>query len=127
MHELFRKCPTKELVVEIMNKLIFVALFLSAAAQAAPFVVSDPLDTRATHCGWKLNAGVRTDAVVHTVGGDKICRLDLAGLPVGSHTVSATAVAIDPTWGRMESPPSANFTFAVPGSLSAPVGLGLRP
>jgi hypothetical protein len=111
----------------MMNKLIFVALFISAAAQAAPFVVSDPLDTRATHCGWKLDAGVRTDVVVYLSGTDKICRLDLAGLPAGSHTVSATAVAIDPIWGRMESVPSANFTFVVPGSLSAPVGLGLRP
>ena len=110
-----------------MNKLIFIALFLSAAAQAAPFVVSDPLDTRTTHCGWKLDAGTRTDAVVYLSGTDKICRLDLAGLSAGSHTVSATAVAIDPTWGRMESPTSANFTFAVPGSLSAPAGLGLKP
>jgi hypothetical protein len=109
-----------------MKKLILVTLFLSMAAQATPFVVSDPLDSRATHCGWKLDAGVRTDAVVYLSGADKICRLDLAGLTAGSHTVSATAVAIDPTWGRMESAPSANFTFAAPGSLSAPVGLGLR-
>ena len=127
MHEFFRRCTIQELVVETMKSLILVTLFLSAIAQAAPFVVSDPLDTRATHCGWKIGDGARTDVVVHTVGDDKICRLDLVGLPAGSHTVSATAVAIDPTWGRMESPPSANFTFAVPGSLSAPVGLGLRP
>ena len=110
-----------------MNKLIFVALFLSAAAQAAPYVVSDPLNPRATHCGWKIGDGERTDVLVHTMGADKICRIDVGSLPVGSHTVSATTVAIDPIWGRDDSVPSANFTFAVPGSLSAPVGLGLRP
>jgi hypothetical protein len=99
----------------------------SSAALSAPYVVSGPLDPRATHCGWKLDAGARTDVVVHTVADNKVCRLDLAGLPVGSHTVSATAVAIDPIWGRMESVPSANFTFAVPGLPSAPIGLGLKP
>ena len=96
-------------------------------AIAAPFIVSDPLDARATHCGWKMDAGTRTDVAVAMSGTDKICKLDLAGLAAGSHTVSATAVANDPVWGRVESPASANFTFAVPSLLAAPPGLKLAP
>jgi hypothetical protein len=94
---------------------------------AAPFIVSDPLDPRATHCGWKMDAGTRTDVAAAMSGTDKICKLDLAGLAAGSHTVSATAVAVDPIWGRLESAASANFTFAVPTMPTVPSGLKLAP
>jgi hypothetical protein len=102
-------------------------LLLAATVYAAPFIVSDPVDTHATHCGWKMDAGARTDVAVVLSGTNKICKLDLAGLAAGSHTASATAVAIDPTWGRSESPASANFTFAVPSLPTVPSGLKLTP
>ena len=111
-----------------LKLIIGLAIFLvTTVAQAAPFIISDPVDARATHCGWKMDAGVRTDVAVVLSGTDKICKLDLAGLATGSHTVSATAVAIDPVWGRQESPASANFPFVVPTTPVTPPGLRLAP
>ena len=111
-----------------MNKRPFLLglLLVSPASLAAPFVVSAPLDPAATHCGWSMDAGTRTDAPVALSGTNKICKLDLANLAVGSHTVTATAVALDAAWGRRESGPSALFTFAVPPILAAPTGLVLQ-
>ena len=94
---------------------------------AAPFIVSDPLDSRATHCGWKFNAEARVDVLVALSGTDKICKVDLAGRAVGSYTVTVTAVAVDHAWGRLESAPSAPFAFAVPSAAGAPGNLRLVP
>jgi len=97
-------------------------LAVQATALAAPFVSSDPVDDWATHCGWQLNEQPRVDV---PVGADKVCKLDLGGLSAGSYTVSTTAVVITPFFSRMESLPSPNFTFSVPGIPSAPTGLHL--
>ena len=108
----------------------FIALALIAfASQAmtAPFVVSDPVDPTATHCGFKMDTAARADVPVATSGTNKICRLDLAGVAVGSHTVTATVVVVDTIWGRRESPASANFTFAVSAMPPGPGGLKLVP
>lgn len=110
-----------------MRYLVALGLLVSCAVQAAPFVVSGPLDARATHCGFATDGGARTDIVVATSGTDKICKMDLAGLTTGSHVVNATAVAVDAVWGRLESAPSANFTFAVPTIPAVPSGLKLTP
>jgi hypothetical protein len=110
-----------------MKLLLAVFLMLAANVSAAPFIVSDPLDPRATHCGWKFNAEARVDVPVALSGTDKICKVDLAGRAPGSYTINATAVAVDPLWGRMESAPSANFTQAVPGQLGSPSGLVIVP
>ncbi len=106
--------------------IVFGALCATSVA-AAPFIVSDPLDTRATHCGWKFNTDARVDVPVALSGTDKICKVDLAGKTVGTYTITATAVAVDPVWGRMESAPSANFTLSVPGPLAIPPGLRIVP
>ena len=111
-----------------MKRLLGLSLLLAATyASAAPFIVSDPLDPRATHCGWKFNAEARTDVPAALSGTNKICKVDLAGRAPGSYTINATAVAVDPVWGRMESAPSANFTQAVPGTPGAPSGLVIVP
>jgi hypothetical protein len=111
-----------------MKRLLALSLMLAAAyASAAPFIVSDPIDPKATHCGWKFNAEARVDVPVALSGTDKICKVDLAGRAPGSYTINATAVAVDPLWGRMESAPSANFTQAVPGQLGSPSGLVIVP
>jgi hypothetical protein len=107
--------------------LIALAAFASQAALASPFIVSDPVDPTVTHCGFKLDAGSRADVPIAMSGPSKICRLDIAGVAVGSHIVNATAVAIDTVWGRRESPASPNFTFSVPTIPTAPAGLGLQP
>jgi hypothetical protein len=110
-----------------MRYLAILGLLGPCVTQAAPFVVSGPLETRATHCGFAMDGGARSDIVVATSGTDKICKMDLAGLATGSHVVNATAVANDAVYGRLESPPSANFTFAVPTIPVVPSGLKLTP
>lgn len=107
---------------------VAIAMLLAAGTvYAAPFVVSGPLDARATHCGWALDSGERSDSPVAASGADKICKLDLAGLAAGPHTITATAVAVDTIWGRLESAASAPFAFDVPTTPSAPSGLRLVP
>ena len=111
-----------------MRILATTLLVLAATyASAAPFIVSDPVDSRATHCGWKSNADARVDVPVALSGTDKICKLDLAGKAVGTYTITANAVANDPVWGRMESVPSANFMLLVPGQAAPPSGLRIVP
>ena len=99
----------------------------TSLAVAAPFVVSDPLDDRATHCGWVKDGGARADVPVVVTPAGKVCKWDLAGFTAGAHTVNATAVAIDPIWGRLESAPSAPFGFSVPTAPKVPSGLALTP
>jgi hypothetical protein len=111
----------------IARFLVCMVAMMSGAVLAAPFIVSDPLDPRATHCGWQFNSDARVDAPVALSGTDKICKVDLAGRAVGSYTVTATAVAIDPSWGRLESASSAPFVFAVPSVAGAPSNLRLVP
>jgi hypothetical protein len=112
----------------MMKRLLAISLLLAATyASAAPFIVSDPLDTRTTHCGWQFNAEARVDVPVALSGADKICKVDLAGRAIGTYTITATAVAVDPVWGRMESAPSENFTLTVPGQPASPSGLRIVP
>jgi hypothetical protein len=102
----------------------------SSAALSAPFIVSDPLDSRATHCGFQVDDAARKDVPVATTGTtntSKICRYDAASLTDGPHTITATAVAIDPTWGRLESAPSAPFALTKPASPGVPTGFKLVP
>jgi hypothetical protein len=111
-----------------MKRLLALSLMLAATyVSTAPFIVSDPIDPRATHCGWKFNSEARTDVPVALSETDKICKVDLAGRAVGTYTITATAVAVDPVWGRMESAPSANFTLSVPGKPTSPPGLRIVP
>lgn len=110
-----------------MRRLLVLLVLASPAVLASPFIVSDPVDPAVTHCGFKLDAAARADVPIAMSGPSKICRLDIAGVAVGSHTVNATAVAIDTVWGRRESPASTNFTFSVPTIPTVPAGLGLQP
>jgi hypothetical protein len=64
--------------------------------------------------------------VVAETGGN-ICKLDLAGLANGSHTVKATAIVNDPIWGSQESVESLPLSFVKPGLPANPGGLKLRP
>jgi hypothetical protein len=107
-------------------KTFLILSLLSFNAVAAPFIISDPLDSAVTHCGWKTDSGIRIDVPVALSGTDKICKLDLSNLVAGSHTLSATAVAIDPIFGRRESVPTANFLLVVPSVPALPSGLRLQ-
>ena len=100
-----------------MRALILAAV-LAQTAHAAPFLVMDvqPEADRCTVTG--LPAPV--PASVDEAAG--LCKFDLAGLPVGSYSVTATASNL---WGA--SAPSAPFAFTRPPSTSTPGGLRLVP
>ena len=110
-----------------MRKLMVVLMLMSTSALAAPFVVSDPLDPRATHCGILMDATAKVVIPVVAEAGGNICKFDLAGISNGAHTVKATAIAIDPIWGSQESVESLPLSFVKPGVPTAPGGLGLQP
>jgi hypothetical protein len=112
----------------MMKRLLALSLLLAATyASAAPFIVSDPLDPRVTHCNWQFNDEPNVETLVASHGADKICKIDLAGRPVGTYVVNAVAVADIPGWGRYGSAPSENFTLVVPGQPVAPSGLRIVP
>jgi len=109
--------------------LLFALCMFSAPLLANPFVVSDPVDARATHCGVFMDTASKLVIAVTAQGTDKICKHDLAGIGAGSHTVRMTAMVVgDPVWGDQESPQSVPFTFVKPTSPTvAPAGIRLAP
>lgn len=110
--------------------LLYLAMLVPMVAGAAPFVISDPsTDTpQPTHCGLLLDAAAKVDvAVAKDANGKAYCQFDMAGITTGAHTVKATFILVDPTWGRVESPVSVPLALTRPGSPTAPAGLGLKP
>ena len=111
-----------------MKKILALVLtLLSPMALSAPFVVSDPLDPRATHCGILMDVAPKVVIPVVAEAGGNICKFDLAGISNGSHTVKMTAIANDPIWGSQESAESVPLSFVRPAAPSVPAGLGLQP
>lgn len=111
-----------------MRKILLVVLMgFSATALSAPFVVSDPVDPAATHCGVFMDAQAKVTVQVTPDVAGKICKFDLAGIANGPHTVQMTAIINDPVWGVQESPKSLPLTFARPAAPVAPVGQRLTP
>ena len=112
-----------------MKYLLLFLFMLPGVSWSAPFVVSDWTLQDVTHCGQLFDTTPSIDVPVEvdlTLG--KRCKLDLAGLPAGTHTIKATFVrANDPVWGRLESVPSVPFTLVKPGTPTLPGGLHLIP
>ena len=95
---------------------------------AAPFVVSDPTLQGVTHCGYVLDGGVKVDSLVSVSPLGKSCKIDIGAVGVGNHSITASFVNIDPTYGRQESVQSAPLDFTVPAkSLNGTGVLRLVP
>lgn len=111
-----------------MKKLLVALLLCPAATIASPFIVTDPVDSRTTHCGVFVDAFPKQTIAVTLEGVNKTCKHDLAGITDGVHTVRITAiVANDPIWGSQESPQSAPLQFVKPATPPAPSGARLSP
>lgn len=111
-----------------MLKLILIALAGISAANAAPFIVSDPAPsgTVPTHCGVYLDGAARTDVAVTSDATGKYCKIDAAGVTVGAHTVALSFVINDAVWGNLEGPKSSPFPFSRPSAPTvAPGGTSL--
>jgi hypothetical protein len=109
-----------------MKKLALLALLLGANwASAAPFVESDPTTQTVSHCGVVIDTAAKYDVAVVA----SACKIDISGVTVGTHTIKATFVRIDPIWGRSESVFSLPLTFTRPAAVmpTAPVGLVIIP
>ena len=112
--------------------LVIVFLFLSTVfwtdeLRAAPNVMSDPTTQTVTHCGYMLDAQPKVDVPVATDAAGKFCKMDIANMPAGNHTIRATYVNIDPLWGRQESVPSLPLAVTKPSAPLAPLGLSVSP
>jgi hypothetical protein len=109
-----------------MKKLLVVLLFPCTAFAAK--VVSDPVDPGVTHCGFFLDGGVKLTVPVNVVGTVKNCELTLSDtLSNGAHTVTATAIIVDPVFGSRESPQSLPLSFVKPAAPATPAGVRLAP
>lgn len=107
-----------------MKRLLLLCLI--PCAQAAPFVVSDPVDPATTQCGVFLNAAPKVTIPVTVTSGVKTCKYDLATLASGTHSIRMTAITVnDPIWGSQESAQSLPLAFSKPGAPVAPGGLVL--
>ena len=97
----------------------FWSLVLSAAAFAQPFVVADVV-AGVSQCGVYLNAAPKVTVPASSL----LCKYDISGVSVGSHTIRMTAISVaDPIWGTQESVQSAALNFtrpAVPVTPSTP-------
>jgi len=102
-------------------------VFISLAV-AAPFVVSDPTLQGVTHCGSVLDGGTKVDSLVAVSPLGKSCKIDVGSAATGNHSITASFINIDPTYGRVESAMSAPLDFTVPGkSLNGTGALRLVP
>ena len=110
-----------------MKKLFAVLLLCATSTFAAPFIVSDPLDPRATDCGVFLDSAAKVVIPVTPMPAGNICKFDVGGVSNGSHTIKMTAIANDPVWGSQESDESLPLVFARPGQPTIPGGLKLAP
>jgi hypothetical protein len=108
---------------------MFLLTLVAAHATAAPFVISDAYTSglSPTHCGLLLDAQAKVDVpVALDAQGRPYCKFDLAPVATGAHRIRATAVIIDPVWGRLESAESLPFDFSRPGAPGVPSGLLIR-
>jgi len=118
--------------MKILSVLCLLALcllvFSCGVVHAAPFVVSDPTLQGVTHCGSVLDGGVKVDSIVAVSPLGKSCKIDIGTVGVGNHSIAASFVNIDPTYGRVESAMSVPLDFTVPSkTLNAPVVLKIAP
>ena len=110
-----------------MKRISLILAMFSASALAAPFVVTDPLDASATHCGVFLDAAPKQTVPVAVEGTNKICKFDVQGISNGSHSIRMTAISNDPIWGVQESPQSVPLAFVKPAAPATPAGIRLAP
>lgn len=95
---------------------------------ATPFVTSDPTAQKVTHCGILLDTGAKIEVPVVTVTPTTAkCSYDVGSVSIGTHTIKATFINVDPLWGKTESVYSLPLNFERPNSAisNAPTGLDI--
>lgn len=99
---------------------LFFLLLGPVITMATPYVVSDQTPQKVTHCGVVLDGGTKYDVPVATATPTTAtCKIDISAVSVGQHTIKASFVNIDPTWGRSESVFSSPLDFVRPDNVIA--------
>ena len=117
----------------LYTKLFLVSVLLwvpALAAFASPFVVSDPTTTAGiTHCAWYLDSTPRQLVPAPKDSSNRpYCSLDIEGISVGSHSVTAAFVRTDEIWGTEEGPKSSPLVFQRPAGVTvSPSRLTIKP
>jgi hypothetical protein len=106
-----------------ISALIALAFATSVQAQA-PHLYGNVEDV-VTHCGMVLDGAPKITAPI-VPGTPKQCKFSVSAVSVGPHTVTLTAIIMDPAgWVTEESAPSAPFLFTRPATPVAPTTLRL--
>lgn len=108
-----------------------IACLAALRAGAAPFLVADVCSPDADTCVFTTSAGAIVTSTVITDAGiglpacsNRVCKVDLAGSPVGQNSVKLRLRDADSVWGDS---PDVPFSFARPASISSPSGMRLVP
>lgn len=112
------------------KQIIAVALLLVCTVASAVTIVSDPttMSPQPTSCGWYMDGGAKEVlAVGKNTQNQAFCTKTIDTIAAGSHTVQASFVIEDSTWGTLEGPKSSPLAFTRPALSSAPSGLKLSP
>lgn len=107
---------------------LWACALVALPAWAAPSVVSDPTAQSAvTHCAWYLDGEARQLVEApKDARGRPYCRLDVAGVAAGAHSITAAFVITDPAWGEQEGPKADPLPFTRPAQPSKPSGLRVQ-
>src|SRR5215469_13930621 len=104
-----------------MKRLLLMFCLLATAAQAAPFLVSDPYvpasDPNLNPVSFVISGIGASDITINATtlsGGNRILQYDLATLPNGQYSVTAAAINIFGGESTFSAPPF-NFTKGLPG------------
>ena len=111
-----------------MRLLISISAFaLSLPAFSAPFLVTDPIDPRATECVLTMKGGQPQTFAPSLSGADKICRIDVGPIfAPGPNDLTLLVAYTDPLYGRLAST-AVPFSAVRPGAIPAPSTLRLVP
>jgi len=111
-----------------MKRILTLLAFVSLPAFGAN-VITDPLTAGVTNCGVFLDANAKVTIPVTPITSPvgNICKFDVSTVSAGTHTITMTAIIVDPVFGTKESPQSLPLSFTVPATPAAPANLRLTP
>ena len=110
-----------------MRYLAAIALCLPLMAQAAPFLVTDPVDANGELCVLTMQGAAPQEFPVQTVGGQRICRIDVGPIfAVGPNVLTLAVAKNDAVFGRLAST-AVPFSAVKPGPPPAPTNIRLVP
>lgn len=101
-----------------MKKAVFLLMLFSSLCTAADIIISDPVDPRATHCGFWIDSRAKVITPVQPTADGNICYYDFTALNLirgVNHQATATAIIMNGTTIVQESVRSSPvYNFVLP-------------